>query len=72
VPWQRERSVGDYGVGGFYVFRCLLGEEVPACAGLMAPIAVSARKTKMIADKNRHPHQLNFRQVMNHNSILRH
>jgi len=26
----------------FYVFRCLLGEEVPACAGLMAPIEVVA------------------------------
>ena len=26
----------------FYVFRCLLGEDVPACAGLMAPIEVSA------------------------------
>jgi N-methylhydantoinase B len=26
----------------FYVFRCLLGEEVPACAGLMAPIRVVA------------------------------
>ncbi len=26
----------------FYVFRCLLGEEVPACAGLMAPIEVRA------------------------------
>jgi len=26
----------------FYVFRCLLGEEVPACAGLMAPIEVTA------------------------------
>lgn len=25
-----------------YVFRCLLGEEVPACAGLMAPIEVVA------------------------------
>jgi len=28
----------------FYVFRCLLGEEVPACAGLMAPIEVVAPK----------------------------
>jgi N-methylhydantoinase B len=28
----------------FYVFRCLLGEEVPACAGLMAPIEVLAPK----------------------------
>jgi N-methylhydantoinase B len=28
----------------FYVFRCLLGEEVPACAGLMAPIEVMAPK----------------------------
>ncbi len=26
----------------FYVFRCLLGEEVPACAGLMQPIEVRA------------------------------
>jgi N-methylhydantoinase B len=26
----------------FYVFRCLLGEEVPACAGLMEPIEVRA------------------------------
>ena len=26
----------------FYVFRCLLGEEVPACAGLMAPLEVIA------------------------------
>jgi N-methylhydantoinase B len=26
----------------FYVFRCLLGEDVPACAGLMAPIRVTA------------------------------
>ena len=26
----------------FYVFRCLLGEDVPACAGLMDPIEVSA------------------------------
>jgi N-methylhydantoinase B len=26
----------------YYVFRCLLGEDVPACAGLMAPIAVIA------------------------------
>ncbi len=26
----------------FYVFRCLLGEDVPACAGLMAPIEVFA------------------------------
>jgi N-methylhydantoinase B len=26
----------------FYVFRCLLGENVPACAGLMDPIAVRA------------------------------
>jgi len=26
----------------FYVFRCLLGEDVPACAGLMAPIEVHA------------------------------
>ena len=26
----------------FYVFRCLLGEDVPACAGLMEPIEVRA------------------------------
>jgi N-methylhydantoinase B len=26
----------------FYVFRCLLGEDVPACAGLMAPIGLRA------------------------------
>ena len=26
----------------FYVFRCLLGEDVPACAGLMSPIEVRA------------------------------
>jgi len=26
----------------FYVFRCLLGEDVPACAGLMEPIEVHA------------------------------
>jgi N-methylhydantoinase B len=26
----------------FYVFRCLLGEDVPACAGLMVPIEVRA------------------------------
>ncbi len=26
----------------FYVFRCLLGEDVPACAGLMEPIEVLA------------------------------
>ncbi|HLY63674.1 MAG TPA: hydantoinase B/oxoprolinase family protein [Terriglobia bacterium] len=26
----------------FYVFRCLLGEEVPACAGLMNPIEMRA------------------------------
>jgi N-methylhydantoinase B len=26
----------------FYVFRCLLGEEVPACAGMMEPIEVRA------------------------------
>jgi N-methylhydantoinase B len=26
----------------FYVFRCLLGEEVPACAGLLEPIKVIA------------------------------
>jgi N-methylhydantoinase B len=28
----------------FYVFRCLLGEQVPACAGLMAPIELMAPK----------------------------
>ncbi|OFV93913.1 MAG: 5-oxoprolinase [Acidobacteria bacterium RIFCSPLOWO2_12_FULL_54_10] len=32
----------------FYVFRCLLGEEVPACAGLMAPIAVSAPEGSIV------------------------
>ena len=26
----------------FYVFRCLLGEDVPACSGLMEPIAIHA------------------------------
>ena len=26
----------------FYVFRCLLGEDVPACAGLMSPIELRA------------------------------
>jgi len=26
----------------FYVFRCLLGEDVPACAGLMEPIEIHA------------------------------
>jgi N-methylhydantoinase B len=26
----------------FYVFRCLLGEDVPACAGLLKPIEVTA------------------------------
>lgn len=26
----------------FYVFRCLLGEDVPACAGLLAPVEVIA------------------------------
>jgi N-methylhydantoinase B len=32
----------------FYVFRCLLGEEVPACAGLMAPIEVAAPKGSVV------------------------
>ena len=32
----------------FYVFRCLLGEEVPACAGLMAPIEVVAPKGSVV------------------------
>jgi N-methylhydantoinase B len=26
----------------FYVFRCLLGEDVPACAGLLAPVEIIA------------------------------
>ncbi|MBI3933912.1 MAG: hydantoinase B/oxoprolinase family protein [Acidobacteria bacterium] len=32
----------------FYVFRCLLGEDVPACAGLMAPIEVVAPKGSVV------------------------
>jgi N-methylhydantoinase B len=32
----------------FYVFRCLLGEDVPACAGLMAPIDVSAPEGSVV------------------------
>ncbi len=32
----------------FYVFRCLLGEEVPACAGLMAPIEVRAPEGSVV------------------------
>jgi N-methylhydantoinase B len=32
----------------FYVFRCLLGEDVPACAGLMAPITVRAREGSLV------------------------
>ncbi len=32
----------------FYVFRCLLGEDVPACAGLMAPIAIRAPKGSVV------------------------
>ncbi|HMD97380.1 MAG TPA: hydantoinase B/oxoprolinase family protein [Terriglobia bacterium] len=32
----------------FYVFRCLLGEEVPASAGLMAPITVRAPKGSVV------------------------
>jgi N-methylhydantoinase B len=32
----------------FYVFRCLLGEEVPACAGLMKPIEVSAPEGSVV------------------------
>ena len=32
----------------FYVFRCLLGEEVPASAGLMAPIEVRAPKGSIV------------------------
>jgi N-methylhydantoinase B len=31
-----------------YVFRCLLGEEVPACAGLIAPIEVVAPKGSVV------------------------
>jgi N-methylhydantoinase B len=32
----------------FYVFRCLLGEDVPACAGLMAPIEVVAPQGSVV------------------------
>jgi N-methylhydantoinase B len=32
----------------FYVFRCLLGEEVPACAGLMEPIEVIASEGSVV------------------------
>jgi N-methylhydantoinase B len=32
----------------FYVFRCLLGEEVPACAGLMAPIKLRAPEGSVV------------------------
>jgi len=32
----------------FYVFRCLLGEEVPACAGLMSPIEVRAPEGSVV------------------------
>ena len=32
----------------FYVFRCLLGEDVPACAGLMAPIEVVAPEGSVV------------------------
>src|SRR5579863_6638919 len=32
----------------FYVFRCLLGEEVPACAGLMEPIEVCAPEGSVV------------------------
>lgn len=32
----------------FYVFRCLLGEDVPACAGLMKPIAVRAPEGSVV------------------------
>ena len=32
----------------FYVFRCLLGEEVPACAGLMDPIEVVGPKGSIV------------------------
>jgi N-methylhydantoinase B len=32
----------------FYVFRCLLGEDVPACAGLMAPIEVRAPEASVV------------------------
>jgi N-methylhydantoinase B len=32
----------------FYVFRCLLGESVPACAGLMRPIEVRAPQGSVV------------------------
>ncbi len=32
----------------FYVFRCLLGENVPACAGLMVPIEVRAPQGSVV------------------------
>ncbi|MCJ7504786.1 MAG: hydantoinase B/oxoprolinase family protein [Acidobacteriia bacterium] len=32
----------------FYVFRCLLGEDVPACAGLMNPIEVHAPEGSVV------------------------
>jgi N-methylhydantoinase B len=32
----------------FYVFRCLLGEQVPACAGLMIPIRVIAPEGSVV------------------------
>ncbi len=32
----------------FYVFRCLLGEDVPACAGLMKPITVMAPERTVV------------------------
>ncbi|MBI4481120.1 MAG: hydantoinase B/oxoprolinase family protein [Acidobacteria bacterium] len=34
--------------GVFYVFRCLLGEDVPACAGLMAPVEVLAPEGSVV------------------------
>jgi len=32
----------------FYVFRCLLGEDVPACAGLMGPIELRAPEGSVV------------------------
>jgi N-methylhydantoinase B len=32
----------------FYVFRCLLGEDVPACAGLMEPIVLRAPEGSVV------------------------
>jgi N-methylhydantoinase B len=32
----------------FYVFRCLLGEDVPACAGLMGPVEVLAPPASVV------------------------